>query len=266
MSRTRVVALLATGTLVAGALAGCLNPSLPQALFSVSADQGEAPFTTSFNGTISFDPDGHIVAYRWDFGDGTYGSGPVASHEYTKNGEYLVRLTVTDDSGKSSEAVMSVRALNPAPTAEFTYSPRSTLPNGDCFVCRGEKVDFTATAVDDGYVVSYYWEFGPEGKVQPTTAEGKDVQDVEFLASGEYSVLLTVTDDDGDTGQFSLLVTVAGGDPCGGGTCIGDTCISPDDGCAPSNAGSCPAAGDCDASCSPGACPNAEDCEEGACR
>jgi len=264
MSRTRVFALLVAGVVLASALAGCFNPfaSAPQALFSVSASAGETPFTTSFNGTLSFDPDGHIVIYEWDFGDGTVGSGPVASHEYTKNGQYMVRLKVIDDSGRSSEAALPIDALNPEPTAEFSYTPRSTLATGECFVCRGEKVDFAATAEDDGYVVSYYWEFGAAGKVLPTTAEGQHVDDVQFLEPGEFSVLLTVTDDDGATGQCAVLVTVAGGDPCGGGTCIGDTCISPGS-CAPSEAGAPQGCGDCAAvgSCNPATCPQG-DCEQ----
>jgi hypothetical protein len=53
-----------------------------------------------FNGSASYDPDGEIVEYFWNFGDGTHGFGEVTSHSYTVPGEYNVTLTVTDNYGK----------------------------------------------------------------------------------------------------------------------------------------------------------------------
>lgn len=56
----------------------------------------------SFNASGSSDPDGSIVSYHWDFGDGssTTTTGSSTSHSYS-NGNYLVILTVTDDEGKT---------------------------------------------------------------------------------------------------------------------------------------------------------------------
>lgn len=52
-------------------------------------------------GTGSKDPDGTIVNYAWDFGDGSTisGSDPVVTYAYTANGSYIVNLVVTDDDG-----------------------------------------------------------------------------------------------------------------------------------------------------------------------
>jgi PKD repeat protein len=50
-----------------------------------------------FNGSGSFDSDGEILNYNWDFGDGTSGIGMVISHKYTHAGKYLVKLLVEDD-------------------------------------------------------------------------------------------------------------------------------------------------------------------------
>lgn len=47
----------------------------------------------------SYDPDGEIVAYEWDFGDETTGTGIVISHSYSEPGTYIVNLTVTDNDG-----------------------------------------------------------------------------------------------------------------------------------------------------------------------
>ena len=53
----------------------------------------------TFNGSNSFDLDGHISSYLWSFGDGTKGDGAIVNHRYSANGVYKVSLTVTDNNG-----------------------------------------------------------------------------------------------------------------------------------------------------------------------
>lgn len=50
-----------------------------------------------FDGSGSFDPDGFIVEWQWDFGDGFIGFGTFTSHIYNSPGSYLVTLTVRDN-------------------------------------------------------------------------------------------------------------------------------------------------------------------------
>jgi hypothetical protein len=50
-----------------------------------------------FDGSASSDPDGNALTYSWNFGDGTTGSGALASHAYTTGGLFNVLLTVTDN-------------------------------------------------------------------------------------------------------------------------------------------------------------------------
>jgi len=65
----------------------------------------------SFDGSASYDSDGSIVSYQWDFGDGKTGSGKTVSHSYEKSGRYTVKLTVTDDDGATSvdEAIVEIQ-------------------------------------------------------------------------------------------------------------------------------------------------------------
>jgi PKD repeat protein len=58
---------------------------------------GCTDLTCDFDASASSDPDGDIVSYAWDFGDGSTGSGVQFSHTYTLAGTYTVVLTVTDN-------------------------------------------------------------------------------------------------------------------------------------------------------------------------
>lgn len=54
----------------------------------------------AFDGSSSTDPDGTIVQYDWDFGDGSsHGTTAQLHHSYTSAGVYTVTLTVTDNDG-----------------------------------------------------------------------------------------------------------------------------------------------------------------------
>ena len=61
-----------------------------------------------FNGTGSYDSDGQILLYFWDFGDGTYGVGPNPVHQYATRGTRIVTLTVRDNSGSVSSQSTTV--------------------------------------------------------------------------------------------------------------------------------------------------------------
>lgn len=53
-------------------------------------------------GRRSFDADGTITEYYWDFGDGTSAFGPTAEHTYILPGTYRATLVVTDNAGEQS--------------------------------------------------------------------------------------------------------------------------------------------------------------------
>ena len=77
----------------------------PQAVFTASPSGGEAPLEVLFNAGQSYDLDGEIVSYDWDFDDGTTDSGPIAIHTFDE-GLYFVRLTVQDDEGAESTSTL----------------------------------------------------------------------------------------------------------------------------------------------------------------
>ncbi len=71
----------------------------PVAQIQASATSGTAPLGVNFSSTGSYDPDGNITSYAWEFGDGSTATGPVVSHTYTTTGSFTAKLTVTDNNG-----------------------------------------------------------------------------------------------------------------------------------------------------------------------
>ena len=78
----------------------CITP--PVASFTISL---EDPNNPGFRNKIrldandSHDPNGQIVSYQWDFGDGNTAQGMVVTHAYADAGDYQITLTVTDNDG-----------------------------------------------------------------------------------------------------------------------------------------------------------------------
>jgi PKD repeat protein len=62
----------------------------------------------NFDGSGSYDPDGIIVNYTWDFGDGNLGYGKFPTHIYDTPGSYNVTLTVMDDDNATDSDIMTV--------------------------------------------------------------------------------------------------------------------------------------------------------------
>jgi chitodextrinase len=83
-----------------------------------------------FDASGSVDPDGMIVSYVWDFGDGTQGTGKTPTHVYQAPGQYTVTLTVTDDTGLTSTMtrIVTVSAQAPNSPPVTTTSLSSYLP------------------------------------------------------------------------------------------------------------------------------------------
>jgi hypothetical protein len=61
-----------------------------------------------FDGSRSYDPDGIIINYKWDFGDNSNGSGVNPNHTYSKVGKYTITLTVADDNGDTASGTAQV--------------------------------------------------------------------------------------------------------------------------------------------------------------
>jgi PKD repeat protein len=136
-----------------------------------------------------------IASWSWNFGDGATSSQQNPTHAYSDNGAYTVRLTVVDSGGQSASASLQVTVQNVPPTAEAG-------PGRSCNV--GETLSFSASFTDPGSADThtFSWNFG-----DGSTATGHDVSHA-YTAAGEYTLTLTVTDDDGGVGSDTARITV----------------------------------------------------------
>ena len=95
----------------------------------------ETPFQVNFDAGGSTDSDGSITEYRWDFGDGTTGTGAAVSHEFTTEGAFPVTLTVVDDMGGvalSQVNIDNILTLTVSNLSPSTYQ-LANLSSGDQF-------------------------------------------------------------------------------------------------------------------------------------
>jgi PKD repeat protein len=138
----------------------------------------------------SRDPDGSIVSWCWEFGDGGTSDAQNPTHRYSERGNYTVKLAVVDNYGGRGEVAETLTVFNAPPTADFTFSPQSPIED--------ELVNFTDTCADpDDGLTSWRWDFG-DGQ---TSSDRNPTH--RYDMPGTYTVSLTVTDDAGDTGTAS---------------------------------------------------------------
>jgi PKD repeat protein len=160
-----------------------------------------------FDGNASVDPDGKIIKYVWEFGDGTIQEGAKVSHSYLNPGKYNVLLTVYDNFEKEGDVGFdeAVVVINLSPVA---------VAGGDILVAPGEKVLFDGSRSydTDGKIVFYQWDFSdkkPAGKLFKAFQSAKVRRS--FEASGAYSATLTVVDNyrvENSTSQDKISIRV----------------------------------------------------------
>ena len=171
---------------------------LPVAVFTISPERPNQLQTAHFDASESFDPDGEIVSYHWDFdGDGIVdaeGAKPTAEYEYESGGHFAPRVLVVDDQSDSAARERTID-VNAAPVAQFQVS--SFEPS------ELELVTFTDLSHDsDGTIVQWSWDFG-----DGTTSDDVSPTHV-YQQSGAMDVTLSVIDEWGGSGTAVASINV----------------------------------------------------------
>ncbi len=98
---------------VSGTIVSAGTMQAPNAVASGSPTSGNAPLAVNFSGSGSSDPDGSIVSYAWNFGDGGTDSAANPLHTYTTKGTFTAVLTVIDNDGLTDTASVTISVTGP---------------------------------------------------------------------------------------------------------------------------------------------------------
>lgn len=143
----------------------------------------------------SYDTDGSIVNWTWNFGDGNISYKQNVNYTYATNGVYNVSLTVKDDDGAIATIWKLIYVDVEWPVANFTIEPCCGIP--------GETIYFNSTSYDpDEYIENYTWDLGDY-----TYAYGDKVTH-SYAYPGLYDVTLTVVDSDGLTANITKSIRI----------------------------------------------------------
>ena len=152
-----------------------------------------------FEGTVD-DPQSQSLlaegSIHWDFGDGNTATGTLTpNHTYLDNDEYTVTLTVTDTEGDAGQDWLTVKVQN-VPPVVYAGPDQSAEP--------GEILTFSGVYTDtEADTLTIRWDLS-----DGTVIHDLDTFDYAFGATGDYTVTLTVTDDDTGVGSDYAIVSV----------------------------------------------------------
>ena len=147
-----------------------------------------APFSVNFynqsSGTTNFSNNTSAVqTYYWHFGDGTNSNLQSPSHTYTKEGNYTVKLFVTNTSGCTDSLVKTAYVKIKKPVVSI-----NGLPEKGCGPL-SHKFSSTVNSVEP--IASYHWNFGDGSYSDSTTPTHV------YTSPGAYNITLTYRTADG---------------------------------------------------------------------
>lgn len=189
------IAILGLGLLPLLNIETCTGDQLI-ARFTYSPEDPKASQPVMFDASESYDPDGFIYSYTWNFGDGntTLASVPEIIHRFSVPGEYTVNLTIRDESCSFSLTNSTAKTIHVTPSvappdAAFSWTPDVPMA--------GELVMFDASnsTPNGGEIVSYAWDFSDGAK----QVEFEPYVTHVYQAFGNYTVVLNVTDSEGES-------------------------------------------------------------------
>ena len=184
----------------------------------------------SLNATGSYDPDGTISLYEWDFNEDCIydcsSVSPLASCIWGDNLVGNVTLKVTDNDGFFSTDQAEIILLNVAPTITDITAPMDPVPVDTVINVSG---NFTDPGFLDTHTAEWHWgdSTTSPGTISEVNGSGNVTGSHAYTEPGVYTVSLNVTDDDGgwDTTVFEYVVVY---DPSAGFVTGGGWISSPE--------------------------------------
>ncbi len=154
----------------------------------------------------------HNATYKWYYGDGSSSVGFYGSHTYTGDGEYDIKLVVTDENGcKDSVTKTSYIKL---------VKPKPDFKINDILQCAPASITF---ANSSQYATSYIWDFGDGGTGSTSPTPAPHI----YGTPGFYNVKLKIVGVSGCIDSITKTIRVRGP--------IGNLAVGGNQGCRPYN-------------------------------
>ncbi len=155
----------------------------------------------SFDGSMSFDADGSIATYDWNFGDGSMASGAMATHTYNVEATFRVTLTVTDDMGLTGTDTATITVGTQNYDGEY-----SMVANPSEGVCLGMRAVFAATTITFSSSGSMLTGTIPN----PENPNGPAIVLTGSITGPSFSINGLFTDSQGGDHDITLVGTFSG--------------------------------------------------------
>ena len=151
----------------------------------------------SFSADNSYDTDGMIVGYLWNFEKYWNSTDKNFSMIFSNPGQFRISLTVQDNDGLTNKTSLTVNILNRPPLASIFFPKQTQTYHKD------ETIEFQSWSLDsDGSIVSTFWDFG-----DGMTRTGINVSH-KYRSVGDYPLQLTVTDDLSATNTSRIMIHI----------------------------------------------------------
>lgn len=174
---------------------------------AIPTAKANGPYSGYVNHPVSFSSagsvggsDGTIVSWYWTFGDETVSSQQHQTHTYTSSGTFTVTLKVTNNYGQTDTDTTTATISD----ISSDQSPPIANAGGPYKGVTGTPISFNGSGSSDadGTLVSYVWNFGDS-----TTGTGVSPTHT-YTIPGNYTVVLTVTDNDSLTHSNSTIASI----------------------------------------------------------
>jgi PKD repeat protein len=159
--------------------------SFPTVSISYTPTSPKVGDEVKFTGSVAGAEASKMKNWKWDFGDGTTGTGMTPTHTYTVDGTKAVTLTVTNECDKLYDGYKNITVSKVCSTPVPSASTNTTSPK------IGEEVTFTGGvgAADASKMKKWEWDFG-----DGTTGTGKETKHT-YTTKGAKTIKLTVTNE-----------------------------------------------------------------------
>lgn len=205
----------------------------PFVFFSADKSKIENGDSITFDASESYDFDGEIVSYDWDFGDGETDTGVVVTHRFDSADVFEVKLLVTDNDDKTSSEqlyVFVIKAGEKYTPLKFVNETPLTNEKVEAIFQLSEdyenvfnpdevKIDAEITMPDDSKIIMpcFYYVKGKYTKTDwlPDSSFQSWMLRFSSPQTGDHKVLISIEDKDGTTTMDEYTINIQQGEKRG---------------------------------------------------